>query len=49
MKRNWWGYPESADIEDTFFDGRIEPDLGKVLFEPYLTEKPAIRTQDAGR
>ena len=49
MKENWWGHLESAAIEDTFFDGRIEPELGKVMFEPYLTEKPAIRTQDAGR
>ena len=49
MKENWWGHLESAAIEDTFFDGRIEPGVGRVLFEPYLTEKPAIRTQDAGR
>ena len=49
MVENWWGHIESTAIEDTFFDGRIEPELGKVVFEPFLTEKPAIRTQDAGR
>jgi len=42
MKRNWWGYLESAAIEDTFFDGRIEPEMGKVMFEPYLTERPHL-------
>ena len=31
---------EPAAIEETFFDGRIEPEVGKVLFEPYLTERP---------
>ena len=40
MKGNWWGHLEPAAIEDTFFDGRIEPGVGRVLFEPYLTERP---------
>ena len=40
MKENWWGYLESAAIEDTFFDGRIEPGVGRVLFEPFLTDRP---------
>jgi hypothetical protein len=42
MAENWWGHSESADIEDTFFDGRIEPELGRVLFEPHLSERPPL-------
>jgi len=42
MAENWWGHSESADIEDTFFDGRIEPELGRVLFEPHLSERPHL-------
>ncbi len=30
---NWWG---EGDPEDTIFDGRKEPSIGKVLYEPYL-------------
>jgi len=30
---NWWG---DADPEDKIFDGKEEPDIGKVLYEPYL-------------
>jgi parallel beta-helix repeat protein len=30
---NWWG---EGDPEDTIFDGREEPAIGKVLYEPYL-------------
>jgi nitrous oxidase accessory protein NosD len=32
---NWWG---SADPLSTIFDGRSEPDIGNVLFEPYRKE-----------
>ena len=49
MKENWWGHLESAAIKDTFFDGRIEPELGKVMFEPHLTERPKIGTQNTER
>lgn len=42
MKGNWWGHLESAAIENTFFDGRIEPEVGRVLFEPYLKERPGF-------
>jgi hypothetical protein len=48
MVENWWGHLESSAIKDTFFDGRIEPELGKVVFEPYLEERPEIGTQNAG-
>lgn len=30
---NWWG---EKNPEDTIFDGRKEPSIGKVLYEPYL-------------
>jgi len=42
MKENWWGHLESAAIKDTFFDGRIEPELGRVVFEPYLKKRPGF-------
>jgi len=32
---NWWG---SNDPLPTFFDGRTEPDIGNVLFEPFRKE-----------
>jgi len=32
---NWWG---SADPLPTFFDGRNEPGIGKVLFDPFRSE-----------
>jgi len=34
-QENWWGYGNPAD---TIFDGRTEPDIGKVNYEPYLKE-----------
>jgi hypothetical protein len=42
MKGNWWGSEESSSIENTFFDGRVEAGLGRVEFEPYLKERPAL-------
>ncbi len=35
-RKNWWGGGSPAE---TIYDGRREPGVGKVLFEPYL-EKP---------
>lgn len=32
---NWWGHVNPAD---TIFDGRKEPGIGKVLFEPHLQD-----------
>lgn len=49
MKGNWWGHTDAAAIEETFFDGRVEPELGKVVFEPYLMNRPELSTQDAAR
>jgi parallel beta-helix repeat protein len=34
-QENWWGYGNPADA---IFDGRIEPGIGKVLYEPYMKE-----------
>lgn len=42
MKPNWWGTSDPEKIRGTFFDGKFEPDLGRVLFEPYLTERPTL-------
>lgn len=38
---NWWG---SADPAGTFYDGRQEDGVGKVLFEPFLTESLNLET-----
>lgn len=32
---NWWGYGAPVD---TMFDGRTEPGIGKIMYEPYLKE-----------
>lgn len=37
---NWWGAADAAAIRAKIFDGRVEPDLGRVLFEPFLTVPP---------
>ena len=34
-RRNWWG---AGDPGETIFDGRMEPGIGKVYYEPYLRE-----------
>jgi parallel beta-helix repeat protein len=36
---NWWG---EGEPEDTIFDGRKEPSIGKVLYEPYLRSPLSI-------
>jgi hypothetical protein len=38
---NWWG---STDPLSTVFDGRSEPDIGKVLIEPFLKEPLKLDT-----
>jgi hypothetical protein len=38
-RENWWGYGNPVD---SIFDGRTEPDIGKVLYEPYLKEPVTI-------
>lgn len=32
-RENWWGYGNPID---TIFDGRNEPGIGKIIYEPYL-------------
>ncbi|WP_306536066.1 right-handed parallel beta-helix repeat-containing protein [Geobacter sp.] len=36
---NWWG---DGDPGATIFDGRQEPGIGMVLYEPYLSKPPSI-------
>lgn len=36
---NWWG---EGDPGETIFDGRQEPGIGMVLFEPHLTKPPTV-------
>jgi len=40
---NWW---DAADPTTTFYDGRQEEGVGKVLFEPFLTEP--VKLERAG-
>lgn len=40
MGGNWWGSADPVRIAGSFFDGRVEPGLGKVNFEPYLKKPP---------
>ncbi len=38
---NWWGTADAAAIRSRIFDRRMEPELGEVLFEPFLPAPPA--------
>jgi hypothetical protein len=38
---NWWGASDAAAIRARIFDKGAEPELGTVLFEPFLAEPPA--------
>jgi len=46
MKGNWWGTDDPGKIQGSFFDGSKEPDLGKVEFQPYLTNIPNMLRSD---
>jgi len=37
---NWWGTDDPAAIRARIFDRGMEPELGRVLFEPHLHEPP---------
>ncbi len=39
---NWWGTVDAAAIRSRIFDRRMEPELGEVLFEPFLSAPPAV-------
>ena len=41
-KENWWG---GNDPEEMIFDGRREPGVGKVIYEPYLREKATVEDE----
>lgn len=45
---NWWGTDDPAAIEEGIFDGRREPTLGTVTFEPYLKEAVSAAGRQAG-
>ena len=36
-RENWWG---TSSPQETIFDGRNEPGIGTVLFQPFLKEPP---------
>jgi parallel beta-helix repeat protein len=38
---NWWGSTDREKIRATFYDRQADPKLGRVLFEPFLTEPVA--------
>ncbi len=38
---NWWGTADAEAIRARIFDRRMEPELGAVLFEPFLPAPPA--------
>jgi hypothetical protein len=44
-RENWWG---SGNPADAIYDGRTEPDIGKVLYEPYLRE-PVVTDIPGGK
>lgn len=44
-RENWWG---GGDPADTLFDGRKEPGIGIILYEPFL-QKPISAGQAAGQ
>lgn len=39
---NWWGTADAGAIRAKIFDRRMEPELGAVLFEPFLTTPPPV-------
>ena len=39
---NWWGSADPAAIRAKIFDKGMEPDLGTVIFDPFLTVAPPL-------
>lgn len=39
-RENWWGTADAAAIRAKIFDKGMEPELGAVLFEPFLAAPP---------
>lgn len=42
VQGNWWGSADAASIRARIFDKRMEPELGSVLFEPFLESPPPV-------
>lgn len=42
-RENWWGTADAAAIRAKIFDKGMEPELGAVLFEPFLPVPPPAR------
>lgn len=56
VEGNWWGSSTASAVVSGFFDGRREPGIGRVLFEPFLETRPVLvapavryRPHEAGR
>ena len=52
VQGNWWGTADPDDIRETFFDSRMEPAMGSVIFEPSLPERSlgaGLRSDEYGR
>jgi hypothetical protein len=45
-KNNWWGTTDSQAISQTIYDNKDDFNLGKVAFEPFLTEPNSQATPD---
>ncbi len=41
-RENWWGTTDAASIREKIFDRNAEPELGRVLFEPFLAMPPPV-------
>jgi hypothetical protein len=35
---NWWGSADEEEIKAKFYDVNVDPELGAVIYKPYLTE-----------
>lgn len=45
---NWWGTADAEAIRAKIFDRRLEPELGAVLFEPFLAAPPPAPDGEEG-
>jgi hypothetical protein len=37
-QNNWWGIADTATINQTIYDSKVDPHLGTITFVPYLTQ-----------
>ena len=40
-QNNWWGIADTATINRTIYDSKVDPPLGTILFAPFLTQPSA--------